>query len=212
VQPYQRHTNREKATQPSARLSADTFGPTRTASKNGERYKVSVLDEYTDYKWLRFCKSKADIPGLLIILLKRITNQVALTIKALVTDNGTEVHDYCDSLGIKQIFTTPGSSVQNGAVERSHRVDTEASVCLLDESELPTYLWPYAMRYSCFVRNRVPRERDQHIMTCTLDRRYSSEKWITNLISLDRKQWRVSWWGSLLILKIYGCITIIRLS
>ena len=138
----------------------DLFGPTRVPSIHGERYKCSVVDEATNYQWKFFVKNKGDVAGLLIILLNQLQSDVGTQVRVIVSDNGTEFKNnrmaqYCADKGIRQIFTVPHSSIQNGAVERSHRIDSDAAVCLLQDTGLPMSLWTYAMRFACYCRNRA---------------------------------------------------------
>jgi transposase InsO family protein len=105
-------------------------------------------------------KSKSDATGMLVILFKRLENTIGTSIKTIVSDNGSEfksrvMKDFCAKQGIQHLFTVPQSSLQNGSVERSHRVDTEAAICLLNESKLPKRIRTYAMMFSCYTRNRA---------------------------------------------------------
>jgi hypothetical protein len=113
-----------------------------------------------DSEWKLFFRNKSDVAGLTIIHLNQIENQVGTKIRVIVTDNGTEFKNqrmkkYCEDKGIKHIFTVPYSSIQNGKVERTHRVDSETAICLLQDSGLPMTLWTYAMKFGCYCRNRA---------------------------------------------------------
>ena len=80
-------------------------------------------------------------------------------VKRFRCDNGTEFSsEEFRSLLIKnhirQEFSAPYSPHQNGTAERSWRTLFDMARCLLDESNLPKYLWSYAVKAASYIRNR----------------------------------------------------------
>nr|GEW64321.1 retrovirus-related Pol polyprotein from transposon TNT 1-94 [Tanacetum cinerariifolium] len=55
-------------------LHMDLCGPMRIASINGKWYVLVIVDNYSRYSWVHFLRSKDEAPVVIIMFLKRITN------------------------------------------------------------------------------------------------------------------------------------------
>lgn len=64
-----------------------------------------------------------------VAFLKAARERVTFSWKMIQTDNGgefgSEVSRWCQSLGIRHVFAHKARPVENGHVERSHRIDEE---------------------------------------------------------------------------------------
>jgi hypothetical protein len=67
-----------------------------------------------------------------------------------------EFHAFCERNNIRQTFSSPHSPNENSVAERYTRTVKEATRSMLHHAQCPLRLWPYAMAYACFLRNRVP--------------------------------------------------------
>ena len=53
-------------------------------------------------------------------------------------------------------FSPPYTPELNGIAERVNRTMVEAALSMLIQANLPSYLWPFALKHAIHVRNRVP--------------------------------------------------------
>ncbi|KAI3685310.1 hypothetical protein L6452_34552 [Arctium lappa] len=108
-------------------LHMDLCGPMRTQSLGGNKYTTQV----------------------------NLQKQV----KILRTDNGTEfknkiVEEYLESVGISHQYSAARTAQQNGVVERRNRTLVEAARTMLNQSDLPLFLWAEAVSTACHTQNR----------------------------------------------------------
>ena len=80
-------------------------------------------------------------------------------VKRLRSDNGGEFissnfNDVATKNNVRQEFSSPESPHQNGTAERGWRTLFEMAKCILNENNLPKFLWTYALRFATYVRNR----------------------------------------------------------
>ena len=76
-------------------------------------------------------------------------------------DNGEEFtrsdfKNLCIEVGIKRELSTPYTPQQNGVVESKNRSIMEAMKTMLDDQDIPKYLWVKATRTTVYVQNRRP--------------------------------------------------------
>ena len=82
-------------------------------------------------------------------------------IKILRSDNSGEFTEsdfknLCIEVGIKRELSTPYTPQQNGVVESKNRSIMEAMKTMLDDQDIPKYLWVKATRTTVYVQNRRP--------------------------------------------------------
>lgn len=143
-------------------VHCDLAGPIAPVSKNGFKYALSFIDDYSGIIMIYFIKHKSDaVKGLEKFL---ADSSPYGKVKRLRSDNGTEfVSDSFEKIliqhSIRHETSAPHSPHQNGTVERSWRSVFEMARCLLIESSLPKQLWPYAVMSSVYIRNRCYNHR-----------------------------------------------------
>lgn len=150
------------ATKPLERVHSDIQGPIGPPSREGYRYVINFVDEYSSMLFTYSIRSKDEATS----AFKRFLSVVAPIgqVKELHTDNGGEyLGQNFQSLlldrGIKHTTTAPHTAYQNGKAERSWRSIMEMARCLLVEADLPKQLWPYAVKYATYLRNRAYQQR-----------------------------------------------------
>lgn len=89
--------------------------------------------------------------------------QTELKVRRVRSDNGGEFRGApfateCSKRGIQQEHSAPYSPQQNGTVERRNRTIVEMARALLNENELPKFLWAEAVATAVHILNRVPTE------------------------------------------------------
>ncbi|GJS65964.1 retrovirus-related pol polyprotein from transposon TNT 1-94 [Tanacetum coccineum] len=68
----------------------DLCAPIRVSSINGRKYILVILDDYFWFTWVKFLRSKDEVPEFEINFLKMIQVCLNVTVRNIRTDNGTE--------------------------------------------------------------------------------------------------------------------------
>ena len=162
-----KHFNRlpdEKAKNPMEFVHTDLCGPVTPEAREGFRYALSFIDDYSGATFVYFLKKKSEAKK---GMLKFLADSAPYgKVKRLRRDGGGEFidHEFKQILidnQIKNEGTAPYSPHQNGTVERGWRTLFEMARCLLIEAQLPKYLWTYAVMAAAYIRNRCYVQRHQ---------------------------------------------------
>ncbi|GKC01283.1 putative ribonuclease H-like domain-containing protein [Tanacetum coccineum] len=140
-------------------LHMDLCGPMRVQTINGNKYILVIVDDYSQFTWVKFFRSKDETPAVVIKFLKQIQVGLNKTIRYVRTDNGTEfvnkdLTDYYERVGIFHQKTVSRTPQQNGVVERRNRTLVEAARTMLIFSKAPMFLWAEAVATACYTQNR----------------------------------------------------------
>jgi transposase InsO family protein len=150
-------------------------GKMRPALGTGAVYWLLMIDDFDGWADIRFLRTKGDaqeaIKNLLTSYEKdhqaRIKHFVSLDpnhstneISAIQTDNGgefikDELQIWAKNRDITWHFIAPYAHEQNGKVERLMRIVGERMRAVLDDSNLPLFLWAEIMETVIYVRNRT---------------------------------------------------------
>jgi len=84
------HTNERRASEPFERVHMDTVS-LKQSSLYGNKCFLTILDDYSRYGWVIFCKSKSEVFNIFLNWYNRVKNIFNKTIKYLHSDNGTEL-------------------------------------------------------------------------------------------------------------------------
>nr|GEU45203.1 hypothetical protein [Tanacetum cinerariifolium] len=84
--PKSEDTNQEKL----YLLHMDLCGPMRVESVNGKKYILVIVDDYSQFTWVKCLRSKDKAPNFIIRFLKMIQVRLKVPIHHIRTDNGTE--------------------------------------------------------------------------------------------------------------------------
>ena len=137
-------------------LVTDVFGPIN------HKYGLIVSDMVSKYTIGITLNSRKAVTDATITVLKKFANLLHLSdnkICFLRSDNEYRTKllaDYCNDQGIIQEFTAPHSSYQNGAAENLNMQLKRKMQFLLNESNIPKHLWPYAFQHALFLLNHLP--------------------------------------------------------
>jgi transposase InsO family protein len=90
-----------------------------------------------------------------------VETQMGNKIKKFRSDNGGEYmnkafKDFCAKHGIIMETTAPYSPAQNGIAEWLNHTLLEHMRAMMFTKNLPKILWPEAMAYTCYIKNRSP--------------------------------------------------------
>nr|GEY17463.1 retrovirus-related Pol polyprotein from transposon TNT 1-94 [Tanacetum cinerariifolium] len=121
-------TNQEKV----YLLHMDLCGPIRVESVNGKKYILVIADDYSQFTWVKFLRSKEEAPDFIIKFLKMIQVRIKVTVSRIRIDNGTEfvnqtLREYYEHVGISHETSVAHSPQLNGVVERRNRTLIEAA-------------------------------------------------------------------------------------
>ncbi|GKD14229.1 retrovirus-related pol polyprotein from transposon TNT 1-94, partial [Tanacetum coccineum] len=149
--PKSKDTNQEKL----YLLHMDLCGPMRVASVNGKKYILVIVDDYSQFTWVKCLRSKDEAPDFIIKFLKMIQVRLKVPVRRIRTDNGTEfvnqtLREYYEKVGISHETSVARSPQQNGVVERRNRTLIEAARTMLIYAKAPLFLWAEAVATAYF--------------------------------------------------------------
>nr|GEV00083.1 retrovirus-related Pol polyprotein from transposon TNT 1-94 [Tanacetum cinerariifolium] len=126
--PKSEDTNQEKL----YLLHMDLGGPMRVESVNGKKYILVIIDDFSQFTWVKFLRSKDEALDFIIKFLKMIQVLLKVPVRRIRTDNGTEfvnqtLRDYYKEVDISHETSVACSLQQNGVVERRNRALIEAA-------------------------------------------------------------------------------------
>lgn len=130
---YKNAENKSKT--PFELVHMDLVGPI-TESLYGNKYILTILDDFTRYNWVYLLKNKSDTFSCFVNWYNLIKN-----IKNIRTDNGKEFisnrfKNFCDEKGIIHQTTVPYNPQQNGRAERLNGVLVTAASTILEDAKL----------------------------------------------------------------------------
>ncbi|GJR38068.1 retrovirus-related pol polyprotein from transposon TNT 1-94 [Tanacetum coccineum] len=104
-------------------LHMDLCGPMRVQSINGRKYILVIVDDFSRFTWVKFLRSKDEVPEFVIKFLKMIQVRLNATVRNIRTDNGTEfvnqtLRDYYEEVRISHQTSVARTPQQNGVVKR----------------------------------------------------------------------------------------------
>ena len=143
-------------------VHCDLAGPIEPMTKEGYRYVLLFVDDYSGMQMAYFLKHKHHALEATEKYLADIS--VFGRVKCIRSDNGGEfVNKEFEALlirnKIKHERSAPYSPHQNGTVERGWRSIFDMARCLLVQSKLPKSMWVYAVLASVHIRNRCYNHR-----------------------------------------------------
>ena len=90
----------------------DLFGPTRTASLDGMKYILVIVDDFSRFTWILFIAQKDETFNVFKKFYKRVTNQKNLSVIAIHSNHGIEFENqffdhFCIKHDIEHNFFAP---------------------------------------------------------------------------------------------------------
>ena len=154
---YQNREPDRRATAPLQLVHSDLASPITPVSKEGHKYAMVFVDDYSRAFEVYFLKNRSDAP--------KATEQFLAdtapygSVKRLQPDNGGEyISEEFKSLllknHIKHETSAPCSPHQNGTAKKAWRSIFDMASCRLIDVELPKQFWAYAVMTSAHIRNR----------------------------------------------------------
>ncbi|GJP65722.1 hypothetical protein CLOP_g22586 [Closterium sp. NIES-67] len=139
----------------------DLVGPFPVRGSKGERYFLTIVDDWSRLMWAYPLKQKDHAASTIRDdWLPFVERQSGHPCKSIRTDRGGEflggdLTAWLKKQGIEHQLTTSYTPQSNGVAERANRTILETARALLIESGLGNSMWPHAVRHATVARNRV---------------------------------------------------------
>jgi len=143
----------------------------QTMSKEGNKYYITFIDDFSRYTKLYLLKHKDEVFDKFLLYKAEVENQLSRKIKRVKSDRGGEYisfNDFCEKEGIIHEVTPPYSPESNGVAERKkNKTLKEMMNDMLVSSSAPNNLWGEALLTACFIQNRIHIDLlEKHPMNC----------------------------------------------
>ncbi|GJZ88337.1 ribonuclease H-like domain-containing protein, partial [Tanacetum coccineum] len=130
-----------KSMNPGELVHLDLWGPYKVSSREGFRYFLTIVDDYSRAVWTYLLKTKDEVFDCIVNFIKLIHNQFNVKIKTFRSDNGTEfvnkkMFSLLADLGIIHQTSCPHTPQQNGIAERKHRHLLNVARSLMFQGEI----------------------------------------------------------------------------
>lgn len=107
-------------------IHCDVWGPYRVVSKEGFKYFLTIVDDFSRAVWVYLLKSKTEVGHYITNFIKLIFTQFNKKVKIIRSDNGTEfvnnqLSSLFNDLGMIHQTSCAYTPQQNGIAERKHR-------------------------------------------------------------------------------------------
>ncbi|CAI7902884.1 unnamed protein product [Closterium sp. NIES-53] len=157
--PFHSITGRSK--KPLELFHMDLVGPLPVQGYKGERYFLTIVDDWSRLMWAYPLKQKDHAASAIKEdWLPFVEKQAECVVKRIMTDRGgeflgAEMTAWLKKQGIQREPTTAYTPQSNGVAERANRTILESARALLIESGVGNSMWPHAVRHATVARNRV---------------------------------------------------------
>ncbi|CAI7875214.1 unnamed protein product [Closterium sp. NIES-54] len=155
------HSVTGRCKKPLELVHMDLVGPLPVQGHKGERYFLTIVDDWSRLMWAYPLKQKNHAaPTIKKDWLPFVEKQAECVVKRIRTDRGgkflgAEMTAWLKKQGIQRELTTAYSPQSNGVAERANRTILETARALLIESGVGNSMWPHAVRHATIARNRV---------------------------------------------------------
>ncbi|GKD38577.1 putative RNA-directed DNA polymerase, partial [Tanacetum coccineum] len=151
----------QKSEKPGELVHLDLWGPYKVSSREGFKYFLTIVDDYSREVWTYLLKTKDEVFDCLVNFIKLIHNQFNAKIKTFKSDNGTEfvnkkMFTLFSDLGIIHHTFCTHSPQQNGIAEREHRYLLNVAMSLMFQGWIPLNFWSDCILTAVYLINRLP--------------------------------------------------------
>lgn len=158
-------------------VHSDIVGPLEASYPDRYRYFATFQDDHSRYGFAGMMRRKSDVGDVFIAFAHRFSSMgstftgimtvpkdhedflenISLCIKRLHSDNAKEYLRLGTDLGggVDKSYAPPYTPELNAIAERVNRTIADASRSMLIQANLPTCLWPFAIKHVIYVRNRI---------------------------------------------------------
>lgn len=152
--------NRRRATELLEIVHTDVNGPITPTGRDGKRYFVSFIDDYSRQAVVCVIKNKSDVFDCFRTYVNTMHNQTGKRVKEMRCDNGREYlnRDFYTFAKQEGIYIKPGPAYThqlNGVAERFNRTVMDRARCLMSEAKLNKCYWPECVQTATYLGNRL---------------------------------------------------------
>ncbi|GFX50543.1 retrovirus-related Pol polyprotein from transposon TNT 1-94 [Trichonephila clavipes] len=138
----------------------DLCGPMPTESQGGNKYFLSIIDDYSRKVTVFPIRNKSDVFHTFIRFQKRAERFLSRKVIAVRTDGGLEfcnkdMDNFLTELGIKHEVTNSYTPEMNEVAERFNLTALDGIKILLKSSEVPHKFWGEALLCFTYAWNRI---------------------------------------------------------
>ncbi|GFX41111.1 retrovirus-related Pol polyprotein from transposon TNT 1-94 [Trichonephila clavipes] len=153
-------TGAVRSKRPLELLHMDLCGPMPTESQGGNKYFLSIIDDYSRKVTVFPIRNKSDVFHTFIRFQKRAERFLSKKVIAVRTDGGLEfcnkdMDNFLTELGIKHEVTNSYTPEMNGVAERFNLTALDGIKTLLKSSEVPHKFWGEALLCFTYAWNRI---------------------------------------------------------
>ncbi|GFX95855.1 retrovirus-related Pol polyprotein from transposon TNT 1-94 [Trichonephila clavipes] len=153
-------TGAVRSKRPLELLHMDLCGPMPTDSQGGNKYFLSIIDDYSRKVTVFPIRNKSDVFHTFIRFQKRAERFLSKKVIAVRTDGGLEfcnkdMDNFLTELGIKHEVTNSYTPEMNGVAERFNLTALDGIKTLLKSSEVPHKFWGEALLCFTYAWNRI---------------------------------------------------------
>ena len=154
----------ERGSRPFEKVHMDLSGPISQENILGTKYILGAVCDYSQFLLVYNINTKADSCKALRLFLAQ-TSKFGKPVSIRSDFGGEFINDeFNDILISNQInheHSAPYCPWTNGRIERQWATLWNVTRCLIYDSNIPDLLWPFAVKYACFLRNRTYQQRIQ---------------------------------------------------
>lgn len=142
-------------------IHTDVCGPIDAITPGGNRYLMTLIDDFSRYTVVCLLKRKSDAAGCIKRFVAYVKERFRRAPCVIRSDGGgeyvnRELKQFYDQEGIGAQFTTAYSPQQNGVAERKNRTLQEMVTCMLLDAELDRKYWGEAVVTAAYLQNCLP--------------------------------------------------------
>lgn len=136
----------------------DICGPMQTVTPGGNRYFLTIIDDFSRYSWVYLLQMKSEAVDCIKNFVQLMKTLVGKVPKIIRSDQGgeyccKELERFCLENGIQQQFTTAYSPQQYGIAEWKNRSLVEMAWCMLIDAGMHKRYWAEAINTANYIHN-----------------------------------------------------------
>nr|GEY81623.1 ribonuclease H-like domain-containing protein [Tanacetum cinerariifolium] len=141
--------------------SHDKFGPYKVTTKDGFRYFLTIVDDFSKDVLVYLLKSKTKVFYNRMVFYNFNKTEFKRNIKVFRSDYGTEFVDqqfkgFCESNGIVHQTSCSYTPQQNGIVKRKHKHHLNVATSFIFQEGIPLNMWTECILTATYLINRLP--------------------------------------------------------